>query len=429
VARSLKGDGPSPFSLPWREFVADLLAWAGLGFFLALIYLFYFQAPGLTGVKVVMGCLCFGIFGGMRSYLSAERHIMEQPRESIRAETGAPGRMLSVGTKMLFFTVTVLVFMALVVLLMVFMDINYLITHKDVFGPDIFMGVFKEIVFAFLVLLGLSLSILTRYSRNLKRILAYQLEAMERVGRGDYETPTPVLSNDEFGLIAAKTNDMMGGLKEKDFCRMSFAKYMTPEVSEKILKGEISPEGELGRVTILFCDLRGYTPFVEKRDPKDVVRFLNTYFGEMERCIRGHNGIVLQYIGDEIEAVFGHPIREPDHALAAVEAALEMRERLGRLNREREALGEESVRHGIGIHTGEVLAGSVGSPDRLVYAMVGDTVNAASRIQNLNKQFGTDILISDTTKALLPPGRIATQSLGTTSIRGKSESIEIHEVL
>lgn len=429
MVRALKHASPSAFALPWREFAADFMAWAGLGCLLALIYLFYFRAPGLTGVKVVMGCLCFGVFGGMRSYLAAERYILEQPIDTVRAEAGSPGRMLSVGTKMLAFTVTVLLFMALAVLLMVFMDISYLIAHKDVLGPDVFMDVFEEIVFAFLVLLGLSFSILIRYSSNLKRVLTHQLDAMDRIGRGDYRTPTPVLSSDEFGLIAAKTNEMMRGIQERDICRMSFAKYMTPEVSEKILKGEISPEGELGRVTILFCDLRGYTPFVEKRDPKDVVRFLNTYFGEMERCIRAHNGIVLQYIGDEIEAVFGHPIREPDHALAAVEAALEMRERLGRLNREREALGEESVRHGIGIHTGEVLAGSVGSPDRLVYAMVGDTVNAASRIQNLNKQFGTDILISDTTKALLPPGRIATQSLGTTSIRGKSESIEIHEVL
>jgi len=429
VGRALKHDSPSAFALPWREFTADFAAWAVLGVLLASIYLFYFQAPGLAGVKVVMGCLCFGMFGGMSSYLSAERHIMEQPREAIRADVGAPGRIVSVGTKMLFFTVTVLIFMAAAVLLMVFMDLNYMIAHKDVLGTDVFMDVFEEIVFAFLVLIGLSLSILGRYSRNLKRRLAYQLEAMERVGRGDYETPTPVLSNDEFGLIAAKTNDMMGGIKERDVCRMSFAKYMTPEVSEKILRGEISPEGELGRVTILFCDLRGYTPFVEKTDPKDVVRFLNSYFGEMERCIRAHNGIVLQYIGDEIEAVFGHPIREPDHALAAVTAAMEMRERLDLLNRERGARGEEPVRHGIGIHTGEVLAGSVGSPDRLVYAMVGDTVNAASRIQGLNKQFGTDILISEATRALLPPGRIATQSLGVTSIRGKSDAVEIHQVL
>jgi adenylate cyclase len=262
----------------------------------------------------------------------------------------------------------------------------------------------------------------------MKLVLTHQLSAMERVAGGDYGEQVPVMSNDEFGVIASKTNEMIKGLQERDACRSSFATYMTPEVSEKILKGEISKEGEMCRVSILFCDLRGYTPFVEKRDPTEVVEFLNAYFTEMERSIRENNGIVLQYIGDEIEAVFGYPLPEPDHARKAVTAALDMRRRLERLNEDRTARGKEPVRHGIGIHSGEVLAGSVGSPDRLVYAMVGDTVNVASRIQNLNKQFGTDILISDRIRSLLPPGEFRIESLGLTPIRGKSEAVEIFSV-
>jgi len=416
------------FSRPRREFIADFSTWLGIGVWLALNYVFYFQSPLATGVKVVMGCACFGLFGGMLSYLTAERRNIVQLGETGGENAPNPAAMLSVSAKMLFFMVTVLLFMTLVVLLMVFMDINFLLANRDALGSNIYMGVFKEIVFAFLVLLGLSLSILTRYSGNMRLVLKNQLKAMERFAQGDYQAGVPVVSNDEFGVIAAKTNDMMEGLRERDMCRLSFAKYMTPEVSEKILKGEISQKGEMHQVSILFCDLRGYTPFVEKRRPEEVVEFLNAYFSEMAQSIKKNNGIVLQYIGDEIEAVFGYPIPEDDHGRMALRAALDMRHRLEKLNGDRKAAGKEPVRHGVGIHTGEVLAGSVGSPDRLVYAMVGDAVNVASRIQNLNKQFGTDILISAAAMALLPPDEFALEGLGPAAIRGKSKAVEIYKV-
>ena len=113
----------------------------------------------------------------------------------------------------------------------------------------------------------------------------------------------------------------------------------------------------------------------------------------------------------------------------AVKAALEMRGRFKKLNERRVFMGEDLIEHGIGIHTGEVLAGSVGSPERLVYAMVGDTVNVASRIQTLNKQFGTDILISHKTKEGLRGNECGLASLGVSALKGKSEEIEIYKVL
>ena len=393
------------------------------------LYLAYFHAPFLTGVKVLMGCISFGLFGGMLSFLDMEKRLMgflsrTKPNISIR-----PEKILSVSRKMLFFMITVLVFMVLVALLMVFMDINYLLTHKEAFGSDIYLGVFKEILFAFTVLLVLSLIILGRYSQNLKKIIDLQEAAMEGISQGNYEARVPVISNDEFGLIATKTNELITGLKERDFCWLSFGRYVTPQGSEKILKGEISLEGELRQVTVLFCDLRGYTPFVEKREPKEVVRFLNAYFSEMEQAVKDHGGIVLQYIGDEIEAVFGAPMDLPEHPEMAVRAALKMRARLDEINRHRASQGEVSIAHGIGIHSGEVLAGSVGSPERLVYALVGDTVNIASRIQNLNKSFGTDILISQETKSRIPEGAFRLESLGATTLKGKTEEIEIYKMI
>ena len=282
---------------------------------------------------------------------------------------------------------------------------------------------------SFAVLLVLSLFILGKYSQNLKTILSIQLGVMGDISRGNYDAQVPAVTNDEFGLIAAKTNEMIKGLKEKDFCQISFGRFVTPEVSDKILKGEVPLEGELRDVTILLCDLRGYTTFVESREPREVVKFLNEYFSEMEQAIKQYEGIVLQFIGDEIEAVFGAPMDLPDHLEKAVMAALEMRERLKDLNSKRESMGKNPVAHGIGIHTGKVLAGSIGSPERLVYSMVGDTVNTASRIQSLNKTFGTDILVSQKTKDLLRGKNLNFSSLGKTALKGKSEEIEIFKVL
>jgi adenylate cyclase len=428
ILSPLQGQKVALYSLPWREFTADLATWLLMGLVIGLSYLILFQAPIATAVKIFLGGISFGLLGGMICFLDMEKRVMERLKEAQPMDILGPEKIFSVSMKMLFFIVTVLFLMVIIALLMVFMDINYLQTHKDILEPDIYLGVFKDLFFAFVVLLTLSLLIISRYSKNLKAMINLQLNVMDQIRHGNYDTRVPVISNDEFGLIAARTNDMIDGLKAGNFCQISFGKYVTPEVSEKILKGEVAQEGDLRVVTVMFCDLRGYTPFAEKRKPQEVVNFLNEYFSEMEHIIKRYKGIVLQFIGDEIEAVFGAPQDLPDHPEMAVMASLEMRKRLREMNRIRESKGEVPIRHGIGIHTGEVLAGSVGSPERLVYALVGDTVNIASRIQNMNKQFHTDILVSQNTRNLLKNSEIEFSSLGEIELKGKSEKIELFKL-
>jgi class 3 adenylate cyclase len=421
--------GESVYGLSWRELKADLFAWVTAGLLMASIYAFHFKAPVLTEVKILIGCLSFGLFGGTVNYLHMERKVIGFLKGAKQKTAQEIKGSWSVSSKMLLFTVTLLSFMALAILSMVFMDIDFLLTHRHLSGPEIYSGVSKDIFFAFAVLLTLSLIILRSYARNLKQAFDVQVDALEAIEKGDLDIQVPVVSNDEFGQIAVKTNEMIRGLKERAICRSAFGKYVAPEVSEKILKGEISLEGELKDVSMLFCDIRGFTTFAERREPKEVVSFLNSYFSEMEQVIKEQNGIVLQYIGDEIEAVFGAPVHEPDHPEMAVMAAIEMRKRLGRLNEKRENDGEGSITHGIGIHTGSVLAGSIGSPERLTYSMVGDVVNSASRLQALNKTFGTDILISDVTRKRLPENRFEVVSLGEHPIKGKRERMEIFKVV
>ena len=137
---------------------------------------------------------------------------------------------------------------------------------------------------------------------------------------------------------------MVDGLREREFVKETFGKYVSPEVRDEILGGRISLEGQLYEVTVLFADLRDFTPWVEKSDPRRVVRDLNAYFTEMKAAIRRHGGLVLQYIGGEIEAVFGAPVADPAHASHAVQTALEMRRRLAAWNDARRQAGDTPLR-------------------------------------------------------------------------------------
>jgi len=264
-------------------------------------------------------------------------------------------------------------------------------------------------------------------SSNLTRPLEEITQVLREVKNGLFENKVSVTSNDEIGYAGDVINDMTAGLKERDFVKETFGKYVTQEIRDEILSGNISLEGELKEVTVLFADLRHFTPMVEKIPPREVVRIVNGYFKEMDAAIKHHRGLVLQYIGDEIEAVFGAPMFREDHPVMAVKAALEMRQRLKTVNRELENRGHSPLSHGIGIHTGEVVAANIGSPDRLSYALVGDTVNLASRLQSLNKVFGTDIIISASTRARVP-GDFHLKALPATPVKGKRDRIQLYSL-
>ncbi len=253
--------------------------------------------------------------------------------------------------------------------------------------------------------------------------------AMTEVGRGSLDVKCAVVSNDEIGEVAEGFNRMVAGLREREQIRETFGKYVSPEVRDEILAGRASLEGGMREVTILFADLRDFTPWVESTPPAQVVADLNEYFTEMDAAIRAQGGLVLQFIGDEIEAVFGAPVADPGHPQAAVRAAIDMRTRLEAWNARRVAAGKVALRHGIGIHTGTVIAGNIGSPQRLSYALVGDAVNLTSRIQSLNKDFGTEILVSGVTKARLPPeAPFKLASLPTVKVKGRSAEVEVYSL-
>ena len=187
--------------------------------------------------------------------------------------------------------------------------------------------------------IGLSLFVANSVASPLRELES----SMAKVERGDLDARAPVVSNDEIGGVAEGFNRMLVGLKERDFIKDTFGKYVTREIRDEILAGRVGLEGEQREVTILFSDLRDFTPWVEATEPREVVRDLNRYFGEMDAAVRQHGGLVLQFIGDEIEAVFGAPVPAADHARRAVRAALDMRARLSAFNAPREAAGRKPL--------------------------------------------------------------------------------------
>jgi len=247
------------------------------------------------------------------------------------------------------------------------------------------------------VCVGLATLVASSIARPLRDVQ----RAMLQVRDGALDVRCAVVSNDEIGSVAEGFNGMVDGLRERERIRETFGRYVSPEVRDEILAGRIDAGGVQHEVTILFADLRDFTPWVEATPAHEVVADLNAYFGEMEGAIRACGGLVLQFIGDEIEAVFGAPVARAGHADAAVAAARAMRTRLAAWNAERRSSGRRELRHGIGIHTGTVIAGNIGSGERLSYALVGDAVNVASRIQSLNKELGTTVLLSGATCARL----------------------------
>lgn len=209
-----------------------------------------------------------------------------------------------------------------------------------------------------------------------------------------------------------------------------FQKYVPEEVVKKVLNSTDDSifEGELRHVAVLFCDIRGFTTFSEQISPKEVVAFLNCYYALMTESIKHHNGTVNQFVGDEIFACFGAPMSFADNEQNAVFCAMEMVKRMERLNEQYMTQFGHTIKVGIGIHAGEVIAGNTGSEDHIGYSITGDTVNTGKRIESLTKDHENTILISEQVCRKvhhlleLKPWELVT-------LKGKKDKYQVYEVM
>lgn len=293
---------------------------------------------------------------------------------------------------------------------------------QNIHNAKIFILVLTFIIIIVGILLSLGFS--TYFSRPIRKLN----ESTKALGMGDLNQRVNIKRNDELGDLGSAFNKMVEGLAEREMIRETFGKYVTPEIRDEILSGNIPLDGDRRTATVLFADLRNFTPYVEDNSPEEVINSMRTYFTAMQKAISLHDGLVLQYVGDEIEAVFGVPLRYEDHAEKAVMAAFEMRKRLEELNKTRIEKGLTPFKHGIGIHTGEVLAGNTGSEDRLSYTLIGDTVNLGSRIQDLTKEFKCDILASEETVKMLSR-KFQMKKKSPRILKGYSKAMVVYEII
>jgi len=258
------------------------------------------------------------------------------------------------------------------------------------------------------------------------------VQATYRVAEGDLNTEVPVRSRDEIGVLTQAFNRMVQGLRDRDFIKDAFGRLVTREVREQILSGEVKLHGETRVVTTLFTDIRAFTRLSEKYDPTVVVQFLNEYFTVVVEAVQMYGGTVNKFGGDSTLVIFGAPQPQPDHSCRAIQAGLEIRQRLGELNARRIARGDIPIYTGMGINTGEVVAGTIGSEQRMEYTVIGDAVNVSARIQGLTKDYvGYDILLSQAAYDALGANRerFRFHDLGAVTIRGKREPVTIYALV
>jgi adenylate cyclase len=180
-------------------------------------------------------------------------------------------------------------------------------------------------------------------------------------------------------------------------------------------------------VTVLFTDIRDFTTISESRSPEEVVALLSDYFELMNAIVERHNGVIVQYLGDSIYAMWNAPEPDPDHVNDACRCVLALKEGIDELNAANRASGLPELVTRFGLHTGEAVVGSVGASSRRQYTAMGDTVNVASRLEGINKEFGTTILVSRAVREAADPG-FAFRALGRARAKGRAEEIEVFEL-
>ena len=266
------------------------------------------------------------------------------------------------------------------------------------------------------------------FSRTISDPIQDLVEATQKIQAGDYRVYLENASQDEVGQLTMAFNDMAVGLKEREQLKGAFGKYVDEEIANMVMRGDLSLGGELKTATVFFSDIRSFTSISEKLTPQEVVEFLNEYMTLMVAVVHKHDGVVDKFIGDAIMAIWGAPVTRPNDAQNAVYAALKMREVLAQFNQDRGTSEKPSVHIGMSLNTGELLAGQIGSHDRLEYTVIGDTVNLAARMERFNKIFGTDILISHQTYEIVKESFSCVQ-LQRIKIRGKQEIQMVYAVL
>ncbi len=260
-------------------------------------------------------------------------------------------------------------------------------------------------------------------SRPVGRLAA----ALEQVGRGNLQ-PVAVSSSDEVGLLARSFNEMVRALKERERLRGTLARYVSDDVAARILaeKSDLDLPGEQRQVTVLFLDIRGFSALSERLTPRELVAMLNEYFAVIVEVIFKHHGTLNKFIGDAVMAIYGAPQSIDEPEMRAVRTAVEIAQQLATLSRQRQAEGRPVFSVGIGINSGQAVAGNIGSERRMEYTVIGDEVNLAQRLEAGARE--GEILISQSTFDKVKE-RVDARPREPMTVKGKSMPVQVYEVV
>jgi class 3 adenylate cyclase len=278
----------------------------------------------------------------------------------------------------------------------------------------------------FLLCVLLSLPLAWHVTRPLLSLTAGTREITE----GNFDYRVPVKSNDEITDLSEAFNRMAQGLKERDLYKQQFSRYVSRQIADKILA---NPEksfwsAERRRATVLFSDIRGFTSMSEKLPPEEVIARLNEYLALMIDIVFEHEGTLDKFMGDAVMAIFGAPVSFGNEEERAVKTAVDMQKAVKGLAARWAKRGFPDFRVGIGVHTGEIVVGNIGSEKRLEYGAIGDSVNLASRLESLTKDYKKGILISEVTYKAVKP-MVKARFVDKVIVRGRTQPIGIYEVL
>ncbi|AIT10739.1 adenylate/guanylate cyclase domain-containing protein [Leptospira santarosai] len=278
------------------------------------------------------------------------------------------------------------------------------------------------------IALCLALLIVFFFAKTITKPLLHLLQATTEIARGNFKVKIRSTTKDEVGLLTNYFVDMGKGLEEREKVKDALGRFVNKEIAEMVLKHELTLGGERKMCAIFFSDIRSFTSISEKLQPEEVVEFLNEYMTEMVHCVNETHGIVDKFIGDAIMATWGAAKTSDKDAENAVNGSLMMREALLKFNQGRGGEKKPIIQIGCGLNYGPVIAGQIGSEQRLEYTVIGDAVNLASRVEALNKPFGTDILI---TQNLLDhvPDIFNVEKMQSIKVKGKEEPQVIYAVL
>lgn len=322
--------------------------------------------------------------------------------------------------------------------------VSFVVRHDSVFADIRAGNVIRSVVFPYTdvrqlsgatlkwlvisagISFGIVIFLLTLLASDIRRSTGRVVSTLKEIKDGNLSAQVKLYTSDEFSVIGSGINSMAEGLKEREIIRDKFGKYFSEEIAELILGRELLTQGEKVHATILFADLRNSTRLSSELEPDRFVEILNRFLSALSDGIFENGGIVDKFIGDAALGVFGTPIRREDHAVCAARAAVSMREKVRALSAGLET--SERIEVGIGIHSGEVIAGNIGSSKKLEYTVIGETVNLASRLEGITKEVGCDIVISEPTRQALD-GQFECTPVGPVRIRGLSGDYSLYHLV